>query len=146
MIKRLNNQPSPIGWKHSEKLVEWEHVQNEWIVHGPQMHGNICDDDAGIENYLHIHTIIIMTVSVQLLIVQKSYNAHMSTVSTPRSLGSLGYPGKSNTLSSAQSKTNHSESGQCASRQRAQQYQHWIYTSLLIATLTTICNISFTLQ
>lgn len=54
------------------------------------MHGNICDDEAGIENYLHIHTIIIMTVSVQLLIVQKSYNAHMSTVSSSKIIGFIG--------------------------------------------------------
>lgn len=39
------------------------------------MHGNICDDDAGIEIYLHIHAIIITPVSVLLLIAQKSYNS-----------------------------------------------------------------------
>lgn len=41
------------------------------------MYENICDDDAGIENYLHIHAIIITPASVQLLIAQKSYNSHI---------------------------------------------------------------------
>lgn len=49
------------------------------------MHENICDDDAGNENSLHIHAIIIILASVQLLIEELQLSYLESTA--PRSSG-----------------------------------------------------------